>query len=127
MLEHPGLAAISCEDCKRWIVDLRDERFAGRGGNRQARKPNQPTPCRVCPKESPEQAAKIELTPAHWRTLRMYLRCRATCGRSLSEAEAADPIVAHHFAIIDVVFRSFDRAEAARTIAESLPMSRKHV
>lgn len=122
---HGGLSQISCKDCQKWVVDLKSERFVLRSGKRQVRRPNQPTPCRNCPKGSPEEARLTTLTAAHWKTLSLYVRCRATFGRSLSEEESKDPILLAHFASIDSTWRAFDKTEAARMIADSLPFHKK--
>lgn len=125
LLKHPGLAHISCEECKQWIVDLSKEEFAERQGKRQERRPNQPTPCRKCPKGSPEEAKRFALTDAHWKTLGLYLRSRATFGRSLSDVERFDPILLAHFAAIETTWRQFEKCDAARLVAESIPFTRK--
>jgi hypothetical protein len=120
------MAAISCEECEKWIVDVSKEEFSTRAGERQARAPGQPTPCRHCPKESPAKAKALTLSDAHSATLELYLRSRATSGRSLTEQEAQDPILQQHFAIIDTVWRSFDKRDSARLLGDSLPLlSRK--
>ncbi len=89
-----------------------------RGGKRQKRQPNQPTPCRTCPKESPANEPNCLLSFANLRTIGLYVRSRATGGRALSDAEAADAVVQRNLAIVDATIRAVEREQAeALTIA----------
>ncbi len=125
MLRHPWVAALDCEDCKKWIVDLDKECYATRAGQRQERQPGQSTPCRNCPKQNPAEAKRLKLSRAHVKTITLYVQSRATHGASLSDAERRDPILLMHFATIDSVWRCFDQSQLAEQIAMNLPLSRK--
>lgn len=118
------MVKISCEECKQWLLDVKTGTFTIRNKQRQPRAPGTPTPCWKCPKQSPEHAKRLSYSRQHLALLQMYFRSRATFGRSLSEAEAKDPIVASHFAMIDIVLKSHERSESARSISEAVLMSR---
>lgn len=77
ILLHPGAASINCEDCAKWVYDLKTgQRLQHHGQD----VPNPTvTPCRkdpkICPKGSPE--ARSELTPRNWQAYGFYLECKA--------------------------------------------------
>jgi len=119
------MAAITCEDCQKWIVDVTKEKYATRGGKRQARKPNQMTPCRSCPKGGRKRASTLHLSRAHSLTVEIYLRARATHGAGLSDAERADPLLCSHLAVIDLTWREFEKGDIVQRLAAALPLSRK--
>ena len=121
-LAHPNLAKFTCEDCGKWIYDFRKgEPIIRRAtGEAQARAPGQPTPCRTCPRGSPEQAKALRLPRPQLITISLYAAVRATNGAILTDAERADPILARTLAIIDSVWRHYDSAIAAGNFATVL-------
>lgn len=110
ILAHPEAAAVSCSTCKAWVHGP-DWKVVKRGGVPQARPPGMPTPCHSCPKESPAKAAQLELTAANRQTLRLFLRSRATAGACLNEEERNDELLLRNFALIDVIFRRWEREQ----------------
>lgn len=100
---------MSCDSCKQWLYDLSIGKQIMRGGVPQRR--TGPTPCRTCPKQSPEHAATLVLSDANLHTVLLYLRVRATHGRCLTECEAADPFLARLLAMVDGVIRNWERSE----------------
>lgn len=78
----------------------------------QARSPKQAPPCRVCPKKSPENAAKLELTVANATTLQLYWRNRAVLG-CLSDRERHDVMLQRNFSIIDSIFRAWEMEQSS--------------
>jgi len=114
------MARIRCEECRIWVVDLKKERFATRAGERQLRPPGAVTPCRHCPKQNPDHAKTLRMSPADWKTLDIYLESRATCGATLTDGMTADMLLRRRLAVIDGVFRSFERQQAAESLAFQL-------
>lgn len=100
---------MSCDACKAWLYDLQTGKQILRGGRAQQR--TGPTPCRTCPKQSPEHAKTLVLSEANLQTVLLYLRVRATHGRCLSDAEAADQWLARLLALIDGTIRNWERSE----------------
>ena len=77
-------------------------------------------PCHQCPKQSPQEAHKYELSLKNIRTLAMYFQQRATSGVCLSEAERSDAIVRQNIGIIEQAF--WTHSEAKRDeVAALLP------
>lgn len=76
-----------------------------------------PTPCHICPKESPEKAKELELTPQNWRAWVWYQTAKAT---GLTEEERRDPIVRQIFAVLDPIARSFNAKTDAHYVAAEL-------
>lgn len=82
MLDNPGLARRSCDDCQTFIYiedgPHKNQRVTRRGLPivRNGSKPN----CRQCPKESPAKAYKYNLSGKSSRVLEDYWRGRATQG-----------------------------------------------
>jgi hypothetical protein len=74
----------------------------------------------LCKKGNPETARGFDLPDWAWPTLEIYWRCRATFGRVLSEAEAADPWLTEHLGIIDQVYREHERDGMIRDLVEIL-------
>ena len=69
-------------------------------------------PCQrgeVCPKESPEKAHLHTLSDKNWRTLMIYRR-----GRAIGfDRMLIDDLLADNLAIIDGMFRSWERGRVA--------------
>lgn len=78
------------------------------GGKKMRRRG--PAPCRICPKESPEDAHRFELSPRNMAAVRHYLAHRAMNFNALSDIEKQDAIVQRNFEIIDHVYRELDTA-----------------
>lgn len=120
MLAHPELALFTCEDCREWLIDLKTGTPIQRGGEPQRRRPGAPTPCRTCPRESPERAAAIALGRREFATIHFYLQVRATAGACLTERERMDPLLLRNLAIVDGVFRRHESSQAAGDLAGML-------
>lgn len=123
-LNHPEIAALDCADCQRWIYDLKAKRFAERGGKRVDRPAGTPTPCKMCPKKSPQLAAEVKLTNRSERTLARYYESLATGGRCLSKAERGSQWLMRLFAAIAEELREFDRGEQVRNLVEILRVAK---
>lgn len=117
LLFHPQLLHRSCASCRTWMYDDRHQVIT-RLGAPVRRPPGSPTPCWKCPKQSPAHALGYERDLARiQRTLRLYFAVRATAGRVLSEREAADPLLARHLAMIDVLVRRWELRAACAALA----------
>ncbi len=119
LLFHPGAARIDCRECGKFIYDLETGELktyaATVDGERvklpQVRPAGTPTPCNLCPKQSPAQAAEFELSEKNWQTYAFYLQARAV---GLTDQERSDPIVRKNFAIIDAATTAWEMSQGAR-------------
>lgn len=118
-LYHPEVAALDCSDCKKWIYG-KDWKRSQRGGQDVPRPPGTPTPCRVCPKQSPENAERLKLTRWNQLTLARYNESLATGGQCLRKSERRDRWQARLFAVIATELKEFDRTEQLRNLVEIL-------
>jgi hypothetical protein len=79
-LNHPHLP--SCEDCQKWLYELKTGRREEKYGLPVLRPAGVGTPCRQCPKipegSPPEPASAVVLSPANLRCWNHYRECRAT-------------------------------------------------
>ena len=123
ILFHPGPASIDCEECKRFIFDLKTgRRETFKSGPKREEKPCvRPgkilPPCDQCPKESPEKAHEHELSDRNRQTVRLYHQVRATQGGCMTEAMKADRLLARNLAIVDQLYREWEREQAAKELA----------
>lgn len=117
LMEHPQAAALPCSECQEFIYNIETGKVAMRGGQPQKRLPNQPTPCRTCPKESPARAKELELSERARQTVELYMRHRAMGGGFLTAAEAGDSLLQRNFALIDSVFRWWERRQQTDSMA----------
>jgi hypothetical protein len=71
------------------------------------------TPCKTCPKKSPQEARHYELTNANRLALEFYYVTRAMRGRNLTDDMAQDGILKRNMATIDTIVRAFEARRAA--------------
>jgi hypothetical protein len=109
MLLHPQLP--SCEDCKRWMYDLKTGRRDERDGRPIPRPANVGTPCRNCPKipqgAPPKPESATELTPENLVCVMHYGECKAV-GRWPDDGR-----VARNADLLSGVEKAVERAQAA--------------
>lgn len=75
MNEHPQVAAIDCEDCKKWAYDLKTGKRRLYGDEPiPIRAPPCATDDKVCPKGKPGHS---DLTPENTEIVRLYLFCKS--------------------------------------------------
>lgn len=122
LLFHPGAASIPCEKCKEFVFDLETgEQQTYQSGPQRKELPllraGSPTPCHVCPKESPEKAKEVELSEKNWQAWNFYTQAKAT---GLTEVERADPIVRQAFALLDPILRAANAKQDAGFVALEL-------
>lgn len=123
LLFHPGAARVSCEDCRTYLYDLEQgERKTYRAGPTREERPyirpaGVPSPCESCPKKSPEEARQLNLSPKNRKTLWLYLEVRATFAACLTPIMRRDRLLRRNLAIVDSVYRDFERHEAGRASA----------
>jgi hypothetical protein len=120
LLHHPQIASLSCDECKKWLYDLKTGKRRERGGVPQPRPPGAATPCHECPKGSPEREQEHVLTDRNWQTLTLYLRNRALLGLVLSPRERSDALLQRNFAIIDTQIRKQELHEPAEAMSLSV-------
>lgn len=114
---------LSCDECRRWIVDIKTATKTLRGGRPQARKANQPTPCQLCPKGSPANESRVMLSKRNERSWQMFLRARAG---GLTEAEKADDIVQRTLSTCQEIYDQYlahQRSRETQTLLGALPAS----
>jgi hypothetical protein len=126
LLFHPGVAGIDCEDCKKYVYDLKTgERKTYRAGPGRIELPCvRPallsTPCGECPKKSPENARLIKLNRRNLETVWIYRQVRATGGQCLTEAMAADPLLMRNLTLLDELYREHDRERLGQEVAHAV-------
>lgn len=125
MLFRPGLAALSCAECCRHIYDLETgqaEEF-WRGEERAKTPRVGPPPCQIgvkCPKISPQHESEFVLLPENVAMLGAYL-----AGRSGVPLDSPpDGLRRQAFAVLDSLFREYERRELAREITSQAPLVR---
>lgn len=91
---------------------------AQRAGQDVPRPPGTPTPCKICPKKSPENAKTLILTPRSRATLQRFYEQQATFGACLTEEERRDSWLMYLFGLIGKELRQFDRHEQIETLAK---------
>ena len=82
MLDNPGLAGRSCEDCQKYVYieeGQHKNQKVTRGGLPILRSGDKPN-CRSCPKQAPSKAWKYNLSYKSRQILEDYWRSKATNG-----------------------------------------------
>lgn len=100
-------------------MNIKTGKWATRGDKRQRRVPGQPTPCRACPRGSPEEGERLALDHRQMTTIRLYLQVRATSGACLNEWERGDALLLRNLALIDLVWRQYEGDRASVNFATS--------
>jgi len=126
ILFHPQILSFSCEDCKKYIYDLRtgDLQTYKSGPKREDKPMLRPkdvaTPCDKCPRESPELAPTYELSSRNHRTLLLYQKAKATGFHYLTDEEKHDSLVARNFSILDSLYEEKRRHRDTASLVENL-------
>jgi len=114
LLLHPGPASIDCDLCAKWIYDLETgQRQTVRVGPHrreipQPRPAGVPTPCAACPKQNPDQAQRLRLSPKNRKTFQLWRYAQATHFHCVPEHLRRDPFLARNFAQLDEVARQVE-------------------
>jgi hypothetical protein len=114
-LYHPQVP--SCEECQAWVY-TKEWKRAQRSGADVPRPPGTPTPCKICPKKSPEHAKTLILTARSRATLQRFYEQQATFGACLTDEEKADAWLMYLFGLIGKEMRQFDRHEQVEILAK---------
>jgi hypothetical protein len=131
LLFHPGAARIDCEECKRFIFDLKTgERNTYRAGPGREELPcvrpvAVPTPCGTCPKKSPASARELELSRRNVKTLWIYRQVRATAGQCLTDEMRRDGLLMRNLALLDGIFRDYDQSRLGEQVIEFMLLARR--
>ena len=120
-LFHPAIARLHCTDCCRRLHDMETGKpltyVAGPAKEQRFFDgPDHRPPCRTgwnCPKVSPEEASRHQLSEKNRRVFMLFLQAQATWGKSL-ERGGVDPLLADNFAIVAALFQRWQREQAAR-------------
>jgi hypothetical protein len=123
LLFHPVIAARSCEECAKWWFD--DDPANGKWttkiinrGGRDFERPKDPktkqpmTPCGQCPKRSPEEAGRLELSEKNQQAYQCYRRFRALKGANITPAMKRDEVFGQNMELIDTIVRAHEAAIA---------------
>lgn len=73
--------------------------------------------CSQCPKKSPENAKRLELSGKNWKTFRLWREVKATHGRCLTDAMARDPIIRRNLSILDALHDAHKQGEQLQLFA----------
>lgn len=118
------IAARSCEECAKWWFD--DDPANGKWttkiinrGGRDFERPKDPktkqpmTPCGQCPKRSPEEAGRFELSEKNQQAYQCYRRFRALKGANITPAMKRDEVFGQNMELIDTIVRAHEATVAA--------------
>lgn len=119
LLEHPQHARLSCADCKKWLVDIKTAEYTKRANQKIPRPENIPTPCKECPKGSPENEVNCVLTKDNEALVGLWNMARARGWQRLSE-DFFDPWNEQQISLIARVYEAFQQRQLGRTIALEL-------
>lgn len=125
---HPGEASIDCNECKRFIFDLKTgEKKTYKAGPRREEMPwvrplCVPTPCGDCPKKSPEEAERCKLSNKNWRTWQLFKEMRATNGAAFTPAMRRDRVLLQNFAVLDCIQRQYEQEQLANCLTYQIAM-----
>ncbi len=84
------------------------------------RPPGSPMQCKDCPKGSPAEAKKNELTFRNLKAFRFSKRMRASRGAGLSSTMKTDAIILRNLAIIDEIMTQAEQQALGREIAHNV-------
>ena len=110
MILHPQVAAIDCEDCRKFVYDLKtgQRRMNGKYPIRRGKAgPACLTDDTVCPKVRPGHS---DLTPQNMAVLQHYSECRAV------GAFPDDGAVRGNAAVLDRVYESVEHERRTRQL-----------
>jgi hypothetical protein len=99
-------------------VHDRNWKRAKRAGQDVPREPGTPTPCKVCPKKSPDHARTLILTKRSQAILERFYQQQATCGACLTEEEKSDSWLMYLFGLLGKELRQFERHEQIEILAK---------
>jgi hypothetical protein len=118
ILFHPGISKIDCQDCIKRLYDFETgtPKTYEAGPHRElkyiTKENGHKPPCRsgkTCPKGTPETAEQNTLNSRNMKTIQLFIKRKATGFVSMSELEKNDPIVASNFAVLDGLWREYER------------------
>ena len=102
-LTNPKLAARSCHDCKKWLY-IEDGPRMGEIAKRLGKKIPRgevPTPCKRCPKKSPEEAHEYELNERSCELIDLYWQTKAI-------AVKVDEGTGRYLGVVAKILKDFD-------------------
>ena len=97
-----------------------DGKIVKHRGKDQRRPPNTKTPCRTCPKKSPDEAHQYELSPKNEKAVQFYFATRAMSGANLTDELKQDAIVQRNLSIIDRIIRQHEQESAVAAVMNPL-------
>ncbi|TWT30719.1 hypothetical protein [Blastopirellula retiformator] len=106
---------IDCDDCQQFVYDLEkgERATVAMGPDRvqtpQRRLPGMKLQCGQCPKKSPQNAKRLELSVKNWKTYQLWREVKATHGRCLTDEMARDSIIRRNLAILDALHEVHER------------------
>lgn len=114
---HPEVADRPCDVCRQWLFN-ENGTFVERGGKRIRRPPNTRLPCGTCPKKSPAEAHRYELTAKNRRAFQWCLEQLAVGG--VPAELQTDPIVRRNMRVVKELLNKRDRMAQIQGSAESI-------
>lgn len=93
------------------MFDEHGRKMIDRNGEPRRRPAHVPTPCSRCPKKSPEEAWRVELSANNLTTLSFYYEVQSTFGKAL-EMSRGGQLLLRKLGIIKAIFDSHERAMA---------------
>lgn len=102
-MTNPKLAARSCQSCEKWIYIENGERAGeiATRGNKKVLRGDSPTPCRTCPKKSPEESWQFELNDRSHEIIEIYWQTKVC-------AVKVDYATAKYLGMVARIYKEFD-------------------
>jgi hypothetical protein len=117
-LDHPVVAAIACEDCKKWVYDMKTGKVqtyqCGSPDNVKPTPRPGPPPCEIgwkCPKGSPERERLCQLTLRNMRMWDTFLEKRA------NRLPTLDALQVGIFTKLEILLSARERQQVAENLS----------
>ena len=133
MQNHPRLASLSCDDCKKYATKIPDgeiETYEIDGRQEPVpRAPGVPTPCDKCPKGSPEEEHLHVLADQNYVMLAFHRQWKSARRNGLNFALPEKlrncPVLLENLTIVDEMMDAQEQQISAMRLAQFLlPMMR---
>lgn len=106
------MALRPCSECKKWVYN-KDGSIQKYADGRRVPRGNVKPPCWDCPKQSPEEAHKYELSDKNAQAVHFYYVTRAMAGANLTDDMRYDAILQKNMGIIDRIIRGAEGEQSA--------------
>lgn len=124
-MEWPGIAALSCAECKKHLYTIPEgklETYEVGDGDRLPvlRDPELPPPCDRCPRGGPQNEERLRLSARGYAAFALYKKLKATHGAyRLHPKIATCPVFAENMRIVESTIEEARAANKLRAIEKA--------